>query len=60
MFTARVRLTIYIVAIVIGLICAGLALFGIVTPDMAKDAVIVLGIIFGGVSGLAAKNVTPD
>lgn len=55
--TARVRFAIYITAIVAGLVCAGLALAGVVKPEQAQTAVVVLGIVYSGVSGLAAKNV---
>lgn len=60
MFPAKVRLVIYLVTLVLALVCAGLALFGLVTPQQTKDAMVVFGIVFGGVSGLAAKNVNPE
>jgi len=57
---ANMREFIYWAAIVLGLACAVATLFGLITPEQAKDAVIVLAIVYGAVAGLAIKNITPD
>lgn len=57
---AKVRLATYIVALVVAVVVGGLVLFNIVNVESAKNAIGVVTIIFAGVFGLAARNVTPD
>lgn len=60
MVPAKYRYYVYLVAFALGLLAAIAVLFGKFTPDQIQTALVVLGIVFAGVAGLAAKNVPTE
>lgn len=60
MFPPMYRLYIYLAAIVIAFAAAISVLLGWFTPEQIEAALVVLGLVFAAVAGLAARNVPPE
>lgn len=60
MIPPKYRLYIYALALALALAAAASVLFGWFTPQQIEAALVVLGLVFAGVAGLAAKNVPPQ
>ena len=60
MIPAKYRLYLYIIAFALAIAAAVCVLLGVFTPDQIQAALVVLGIVFAGIAGLAAKNVPAE